>query len=72
MSLEIDLQGPQGNVMSIIGIGRRVLREYGSVEEAEDFVHTAFECESYAAVLQIFEQRVGAYVPVKFVGGGGG
>lgn len=59
----IDLEGPGGNVFSVIGNVVLSLRRAGMSEEASVFTQSAVEQDSYESVLRLALETVGVCTP---------
>lgn len=55
------LSGTDGNVFSIIASVRRVLKEEGQKNKADEFRDKALKCSSYGKVLQLCNDYVEVY-----------
>jgi|TARA_Y100000296_G_scaffold80846_1_gene106951 hypothetical protein len=61
MSREIDLSGPQGNALALVGIADDLLRQLGRRDEFRD-MRTDMLSSDYPNVLRVFEEKFGDLV----------
>ena len=61
MSREIDLSGPQGNALALVGIADDLLRQLGRRDEFRD-TRTDMLSSDYPNVLRVFEEKFGDLV----------
>jgi len=61
MSREIDLSGPQGNALALVGIADDLLRQLGRRDEFRN-MRTDMLSSDYPNVLRVFEEKFGDLV----------
>jgi len=60
--IEIDLTGPDGNAFVILGLAKRLCKEYGMTKQYEKNMLDEMMSGDYENLLQSFDKRFGSVV----------